>query len=275
MHQHCRNALILLALGLMPDVAFGASPKAAVVSLLAVNVSVETLDELSERVADALAKASGAVVQGGREVRRRLPDDAVAPNCPALPACIASMRRRLESESLVFVVVTRVGNEIQIDPTLVARGTAVAEARPAVRGELVLFRNADWLRGQVSDWLPASRLPANATVAQPSDDPSRLPHWSFWAAAGVSVAAAAAGVGFGISAGRDADALEDRGCATMPCAPSDIDAVDDQARIADALYITAGVSATAALILFFVLDDESPSLSVAASPRQVGIAGRF
>lgn len=278
-----RFALIVgLFVGLGPAAAAGAARPAAVVPLLVVNLEAPEVDAVGAALARALTHTGAGPVLGGRAVRRRLPDSGLAPDCTARPECVQDVRQRLEADALVFVIVSRVGQQIQIDPTVVIDGAP--GPRAAVRAARAQFDDLEWISSQVSSWLPtrpqatpSPPVPSRAQEA-PSAPPSTSwvsPGWATWGAAGLGVAALAVGTGLGLSARALERDLEDRGCETQQCPAADIDQLSGRARLADVAFVAGGVALAAAVVLYLTVDEGPTTVSVAAGPGGAFVTGRF
>ena len=270
MRYDCRLALTAGLVCVMARTAWAESESAAVVSLLTVNLSVEEADALTARLAEALTMVRGTVVRGGRPVRRLLPEEGLPADCAVSEACIRAVQSSVEAEALVFVVVTRLGTEVQVDPTVVVAGRA--EARPAVRGTWAESARRSWWADRVGGWLP--RPSGSASVAVTEEPGWKTPAWPELTLAGLSVVSAAVGVGFGVSAQAKSNELVDDGCLDRPCARADIDRVSDRARVADVFYIVSGVTAVAAVFTYFLFDEE-PAVSIGMGPTGVAVEARF
>lgn len=274
---------LLVGLGLVPGLAAAQDPPAArvaVVPLLVVNASDAQVDVITASIAEGMQSKLQLTARGGREVRRRLPPGGLAPDCPADTACVQDLLTRLEVDTLVFCVVTVVGDRVQVDPAVHRGGRT--EPRPAVRSSRREATSAAFWAKATSGWViaPPRRdgQAAGRAVADPvAAAPSRFgwPSWPTWTAAGVSVVALGVGVGFGVSAGAGAEDLEARGCAERACPTADIDAVGRRAMAADVSYAIAGVAALGALGLYYVLDVDDPALALTPSPGGVVLTGRF
>ncbi|MEL7370311.1 MAG: hypothetical protein AAFN74_15430, partial [Myxococcota bacterium] len=243
----------------------------AIVPLVAVNLSADEIDVLTERLATALSIGRTPPVRGGRLVRRLLPEEQLPADCAISASCQARVRKVLEAERLIFVVATRIGDTIQLDPTVVTRtGT---ESRPAIRGHAKEMEGTDWWAQQTSHLLPVA-----ATAPIPTGPPivsqKESPRWPVWALAGTTVASLGVGIGFGLAAQSAADDLEARGCPAPACSDADIDSAAQKATIADIMYVTSGVTAVATVLMFLYLDEPSP-IAVGAGPSSVSVSARF
>lgn len=268
----CRHPALILCLGLLgvPSLA-EASRATAVVPLLSVNLEEAEVDRLTEALAQALQQTTGGTVQGGRPVRRRLPEGGLSPDCPADPSCVAQLQTRLEADGLVFVILTQVGARVQVDPSLWLDGRS--EPRPALRGSRLELMSAAWLAPQVKDWLPQAAAPLSATA--PAVGAWRGPSWPVWVAAGVGAGALALGIGFGVSAAAKERSLVADGCELRRCADADIDALARTARVADAAFIVAGVATVAGLGLYYALDVGPEPLALRVHPQGLSLVGQF
>ena len=272
MRVHRRIAvMVAMTMGLQSS-AFAApdSSSVAVVPLLAVNLRPEAVDELTTHLASALAAGRAALVRGGRAVRDRLPASGVAPDCPVSPACLADVRARLGADTLVLVVITRVADAVEIDPTIA--GLDAPRPARAVRGTWTQMIDHEWLAKRVAGWPLWSSVPAPQVAVAP---PHGGPRWPTWALAGLSVASLGIGIGFGVAAQNEANNLEDQGCLERSCPREDIDPVSLKSSVADAMYVTSGVAAAAALVSYFLFDRDPPPIAVQAGPRSVGIRAEF
>ena len=249
--------------------AWAQSPAAAVVPLLSVNLTVEQTDALTSRLAAALTDARRAAVFGGRAIRRRLPESGLPLDCAVSAPCLADVRTRVEAEVLVMVVLTRIGDLIQLDPTIV--GLDGSQVRPAVRGTGPQTEDPAWLRAQVAKWLET----APVKVIRVATPVPRHPYsWVPWTLAGVSVASFGVGIGFGIAAQSDASRLESNGCLETRCPDDEIDQVSSQATVADVMFVVGAVTAATAVVTYFVFEDPPP-VTVGVGPGGVGLRARF
>ncbi len=236
----------------------------AIIPLVSVNLEPEELDVLTNALANALRQSTGTSVRGGLQVRRLLPEAGLPAECPILDDCVARVRRLLEADFLVFLVMTRLGEHVQIDPTVVFNDRA--EARAPVRARRAQLRRPDgW--PDVGNWVPRS-----PTTVTETDAPSL---WPVWALGGVSLISLGVGIGFGVSAKESADTLEQQGCTSTACPAVDIDRVSDRALAADVLYAVSGATALAAVITYFVLDEPDVVLSVGADAQSISVTARF
>ncbi|MEM7674712.1 MAG: hypothetical protein AAF449_01775, partial [Myxococcota bacterium] len=237
--------------------------------------------ELTERLAETLSELRATSVRGGRLVRRLLPEGSIPADCAISEPCQERVRQTLEAERLIFVVATRIGDTIQLDPTVITRSTA--ESRPALRGRLEDTQKPQWWIEQASHLLP----PTSKTVVEPpapltppsaeaSAAVQNTPKWPLWALTGLTAASLGVGIGFGIAAQSEADGLQDRGCpSAAACTDADVDSAAQKAMIADIMYATSGVAAIATvLMLIYNLDDPAP-VAVGVGPSGVSVAARF
>jgi len=271
-----RSASLGLVLGLvlchLPGLG-QAQTQTAVVPLLSVNLQEAEVDALTETLAQGLHQASAHPVRGGRSVRRRLPEAGVAPDCPSDPTCVSQLRARLEVQALVFVILTKVGTHIQVDPSICL--TEQAEARPALRGPSEDLLRPEWVKGHVQDWLPRRAAPPVQVAGDPSPERWRRPSWPVWVAGAVALTALSVGVGLGVHAKNLETDLVADGCELRACAEQEIDALSRTARGADAAFIIGGVAAAASLGLYYVLDVGPEPLVLRVHGQGLAIAGQF
>ena len=99
-----RTLSMLLVLSLALPRAASADPadriKVAVVPGIAVNLDAARVDALSQDLANALQSELDVDAIGGVEVRRKLPEAGLAPDCVANQTCISDVARRLEATQL-------------------------------------------------------------------------------------------------------------------------------------------------------------------------------
>src|SRR3954452_8232016 len=95
---------VLASLVVGPALAHADRIKVAVVPGIAVNLDAARVDALSQDLANALQSELDVDAIGGVEVRRKLPEAGLAPDCVANQTCIADVARRLEATQLLFVV---------------------------------------------------------------------------------------------------------------------------------------------------------------------------
>lgn len=209
-------------------------------------------------LAAALTRHRGASVRGGAEVDRLLEEHVVDADCPARSDCVEALRARVGPGPIVFLVLTRLADKVQIEPTIDEAGDLHAPA--PIRGSPELLASIDWWYERTAGWLPVvALLPGpepsteaagpSPTLVAPGPPP---PRWGTLVAGGLGVVALGVAVGFGVDAMNAEQTLVDRGCLEVRCADADIEAVERGARTADVLYGVgaAGVLTAVALYLF-------------------------
>src|SRR5262249_60798804 len=106
--MYLRLVLAILVFAL-PRAAGADRVKVAVVPGIAVTLDAARVDALSQDLASALSSELEVDALGGVEVRRKLPEAGLAPDCVANAACIADVARRLDAQQLLFVVTIDTG----------------------------------------------------------------------------------------------------------------------------------------------------------------------
>lgn len=235
--RHCAAAAaVLVCLGVAPALAQKPARVGIVVAVAVADADGEA-EALAAALGQALRQRLAVDTVAGPEVARRLPDG-VPPDCVATDACVREVARRLDADELLFLVVVRVGQRVQIDPTWVNVATGASNARAAL---------------QVED---GRRVSART-----------------WIAGGVAAAALAGGIGFALAARDTRTALDGDGCRHQTCDPARIDRLDHQSLGADLLFGTAAVAGATAL--YFYLTSDTEAVPVRVSPASGGATVTF
>ena len=271
-------ALLGGLLAASPSAARGEDlPRVGVVVGLAVNVDEAEAGRIVEALAEALRSTLAVDVVAGREVERRLPPEGLADDCIGQPACLRDLGARLDAGELLFLVLARVGERVQLDPSHVTLPSAEVVSREAFdfdpRGELeLLFAEA------APRLLPAARLRpppvAGERVRTELISPARIPAV---VVGGLAVVAAGVGAGLGLAALGDQRALERDRCDVVACDPGRVDRMEQRALVADVLFGTAVLGAVLGAVLFFTAEDDEVQLAPAVGPGGAGVTlgGRF
>lgn len=261
-------------------------PRIAVVNFLAVNVPAEEVDRLDEALARTLAR-QGVDARGGAAVRAEAGQ--VTEVCIATPACAARLATTLAADRLVATVVVRVGDDLQIDLTLIdgATGAAAGQARvqvgpdddAAARFAMV----APTLVPRVEPPPPDRDRPPPDVDRPPPDGGAVVPAAPAPAprgrrvttltavSGGVAIAGLATGAMLGLSArGRY------RECeASVTCSPGELDSIRARALGAD-VALGIGVTALAFTAWRYLTSAGAAPLVVPASDGgAVVVTGRF
>jgi len=243
-----------------------------VVVQLAINASPSELDEAAAGIELALGRAT----DGLRVVRVR-PDD-VPPDCGTKPGCSRRVAEGWRVDRLWYLVLARVGRDVRIEG--IAWGPA-DDARAPIEPFIVARERlgdptAYGATGADED--PAKPKPEalgsepiveGAPVGASPQRGLRAVPMGAWILGGTAAAAVATGIGFGLSALETSGRLEDDGCEARACDPTRVDELEIQATIADVAFVTAGISAVAAVIL--VLWKPRASTGASDSPGRGGL----
>ncbi|HTM20582.1 MAG TPA: hypothetical protein VL172_08750 [Kofleriaceae bacterium] len=278
-------ALIVATLGVAAPARAAESPRRiGIVVSTAVNVTADQARALADSMGQALTDELGVEVIAGAETERRLPAGGLAEECVAKPECRSDLGRRLDADELLFLVVIKVGDEIQIDPTW----TDVATARVTSRAAIKIGKGADAgaiFRKQAHALLPHIRKdkgPNIVVVNAGQGDSGRHMTTPAWIALGVTGAALAGGALFGLQArGRFNDL--DGVCGTgslPPCEQSDIDSLRHRALAADVCFGVGAAAAITTFVLYLRSDRGAPEAPpITVQPTTAGltldVGGRF
>ncbi len=271
--------LSVIAAVVAPSAAFADRIKVAIVPGIAVNLDAARVDALSQELADALSSELDVEVSGGLEVRRRLPEDALPPDCVANPQCSTDVATRLGVSQLLFVVMvdTGSGGSIQIDSTWVEPATGKRTTRPAI--DLASLSDARArFTASAKMLLPDApvRTTAGTAVSPASSMTPAVPRHLTTPAkitAAVGVVGLGVGIGFGLRAGSKYGECED---APAACSQSDRDGIDNLNLVADIGYGVAIGAAIATAVLFATSGKEAALvLEPAPGSMSVSAVGRF
>ena len=275
--MHPRLALLMLVCAL-PGVASADRVKVAVVPGIAVNLDAARVDALSQDLASALASVLDIEAVGGIEVRRKLPESGLPPDCVANQSCIADVARRLEAQQLLFVVMidTGTGGAIQVDSTWVDPVAHKSASRPAIDISAI----AEATEG-VADAGPELRAdppgrPEPTGMGRFTDPVPR--HFSLptYITSGATAVGVGVGIGFGLRARsryKDCEALASTG---VECSRSRKDSIRNTALLADVGWVIA-LGGTIATAVLWATSAEASHVIVEPAPggATVSAVGRF
>lgn len=276
-----RTGLILALAALATTLASGrlasADPvRVAVVPGIAVNLDAARVDVLSQDLASALSQELEVEAIGGVEVRRKLPETGLAPDCVANQACIADVARRLDAQQLLFVVMidTGTGGAIQVDSTWVDVASRKSVSRPAVDIAAVAeakARFADAAQQLLPD-APVRAKPA-AGLGRMSEPVPRHLTVPAYATAGATAVGLGVGIGFGL---RARSKYKDCDGQAVECSQSRKDSIRNVALLADIGWVVALGGAIATAVLYGS-SAESPHIIVEPAPGGAAVTavGRF
>lgn len=257
-----------VALTLLTASAASAAPvRVGIAVQLSVNLDEGARTRVVEGLEEAVRAKLGRDVIAGAEVKRRLPGGEVPKQCVADAACLRDLGARLSADELVLVVLVRLGERIQLDPTWVDASTGRAAPRPAINlpfddpeGQQVILLDAiDALfpgatpsppaSTATSSVSPPSRLAITETstlgvgLSAASPSPTAAVPLPVWIVGGVSAATLLTGAGLGISSLAQRGGLDADGCRQEQC---EVARVDRLARTARATEVLLGVGAALA-----------------------------
>jgi hypothetical protein len=267
-------AMLLLAL---PRLASADRLKVAVVPGIAVNLDAARVDALSQDLASALVAELDIDAVGGIEVRRKLPEAGLQPDCVANQACIADVARRLGVQQLLFVVMidTGTGGAIQVDSTWVDVVAHKSASRPAI--DIAAIAEAkERFADAAQQLLPDAPVrPKPTGMGRFSDPVPRHFTLPTYVTAGATAAGLAVGIGFGVrtrSKYKDCEQLAPE----SECSRSQRDSIRNSALIADIGWVIA-VGGTIATAVLYATSAEGSHVIVEPTPggATVTAVGRF
>jgi hypothetical protein len=252
--------------------------KVAVVPGIAVNLDAARVDSLSQDLANALQAELDVDAVGGVEVRRKLPEMGLQPDCVANQACIADVARRLEATQLLFVVMidTGTGGAIQVDSTWVDPEAHKSASRPAIDIAAIAearARFADAAQQLLPDAPVRPKPTGLGRLSEPVPRHFTLPTY-------VTAGATAVGIGFGVGAGLRARSkykdCEDLAPSGAECSRGRKDSIRHIALISDVGWLV-GLGGTIATAVLYATSAEGPHVIVEPAPggATVSAVGRF
>lgn len=267
-------------LAALPGVASADPVKVAVVPGIAVNLDAARVDALSQQLAEALHAALEVDAIGGVEVRRRLPEGGLPPDCVASDACIADVARRLAAQQILFVVMVGAGagGAIQIDSTWVDPATGRSASRPAINIATIAEvapRFAAAAQQLLPDAPVRSRQQAPSLGRMSEAVPRHFTTPSF-ATAGAAVAGLATGVSLGLVTRKRYEACKDLADDGAACSQGRRDSIRRLAAIADLGWVVA-VGGTIATAVLYTTSGEAPHVLIEPTPGGAAVTaiGRF
>lgn len=282
MRTHIIAALALVAAAVAGEARAQAEAlRIGVVVATRVNVTEGEADALGGALGDALRDQLTVDVVSGAESRRRLPSGGMPEDCVAKAACVQDVAERLGADELLFLVVVRLGQRVQIDSTWARPRTEQVASRSALVIEDGVQSAPKVFAGAARRLFPEApvRLVNAGVVGEPHASGRRITRGVTIAGA-ASLAALAGGIGLALAARSDYDELEADGCAQMDCAGvgDRIDRMENKALAADVLFGASAVAAGVAVVLYLGSGgDEHPPVSVGADAHgaHVWLGGQF
>lgn len=273
-----RFGLILVLALALPRAASADRIKVAVVPGIAVNLDAARVDALSQDLASALAAELDIDAIGGVEVRRKLPEAGLQPDCVANQACIADVAQRLEVHQLLFVVMidTGTGGAIQVDSTWVDVAAHKSASRPAI--DIAAIAEAkERFADAAQQLLPDAPVRPKPATGMGRFSPPVPRHFTLptYFTAGATVAGIGVGLGFGLRARskyKDCESLSP----DAECSRDRKDSIRNTALIADIGWVIA-LSGTIATAVLYATSAESSHVIVEPTPggATVTAIGRF
>jgi hypothetical protein len=277
-----RSGFILVILLLaQPRLASADRLKVAVVPGIAVNLDAARVDALSQDLASALAAELDIDAIGGIEVRRKLPEVGLQPDCVANQACIADVARRLEAQQLLFVVMidTGTGGAIQVDSTWVDVVAHKSASRPAI--DIAAIAEAKERFADAAKQL----LPDAPVRPKPASGPGRFSdpvprHFTLptYVTAGATVVGLGVGIGFGLRARSKYKDCEQQAQPpiSVECSRDRTDSIRNTALVADIGWVIA-LGGTIATAVLYATSAEGSHVIVEPTPGGAAVTavGRF
>jgi len=273
------SALAIVVVLVLPRLARAEHVRVAIVPGTAVNLEVTRVDALSQDLADALRTELDVETIAGLEVRRRLPDGGLPPDCVVNQVCIADVARRLDAQQLLFVVMIDTGTSgaIQVDITWVDAVRHVSAARPALQVPSSGDTRSRFAAA-ASQLLPDApvRAKPGGTVGKMSATVPRHLTLPSYVTAGATVVGLGVGISLGLSARskyNDCDHLASLG---VKCTSSQRSSIRTTALIADLGWVVA-IGGTVATAIMYATSGEASHLVVEPTPGGVALmaTGRF
>ncbi|MBI2377510.1 MAG: hypothetical protein HYV07_26145 [Deltaproteobacteria bacterium] len=285
-----RSTVAWLAVALTALVSSGAGAAPTRVGLvvnLRVNVDEQRADELAAALGKALRAKERVDVVAGAEVSRRLQPDGVPEDCVARPECVDRVAVRLDADELLFLVLVKIGDTVQVDATWAAKGGE----RTLSRDQIVLESSPDEqvFAQAASGLLPPGRRGSSvptgsdtgqgtgqgtataprravSTVASSPAAPGVLP---VAIAGGVAILALAGGIGLAITTRDDYESALDLGCDSRVCGAREeiiLDELGQRGLLTNVLFATAAVAGVTTMLLHLA------NLDAPVSARTVRLA---
>lgn len=242
------------------------APRVGIVVSTHVNLSAEQAEAVAGALAHSLRDQLVVDVIGGVEATRRLPPGGVPESCMVDAACVTDLAGRLSVEQLLFLVVVKIGERVQVDISWVEPGTMQSASRARVELDQ-LGSAADRFAEVARQLLPEAQVRTTAAAdnglgaiaAEPVATTRTIDrHMTTpaWIAAGVGVTSLGFAVGFTLAARSDYNSL-DSGCGqSASCSDDQLDSLDRKALAADLLWGAAAASAVTAGVLWWLSGGE-------------------
>lgn len=274
-----RSLALVIALAVSPRLASAEHVRVAIVPGTAVNLDATRVDALSQDMADALRTELDVDTIAGLEVRRRLPDAGLPPDCVVNQVCIADVARRLDAQQLLFVVMIDTGTSgaIQVDTTWVDAVRHVSAARPALQVPSSGDTRSRFAAA-ASQILPDAPVRKKATGGLGRMSPAVPRHFALpsYVTAGATAAGLAVGISLGLSARSKYDDCDKMALAGTKCTEGQRSSIRRTALIADLGWVVA-IGGTVATAILYATSGKESHLVVEPTPGGVALSavGRF
>lgn len=297
--------MLLAGAALSAARAEAAPVRVAIVVHPVVNVPDAESKAIAGELAAAMRKRYDAEIKAGDAVRTKLPAN-LPEACVSDPACVGQVGDRVAADQLLFVVLIKVGDEIQMDATWAdiqsgrnfPRDTVQLPAAPAERSRVIAEIAPTMLpRGEVPvlggagrvDGKPETKTETKAETRLPPSTPAdawpteeRDVNLPAWISAGLSAASLGVGVALVLGGLADYEAQVSTGCPNQAePAGSCVELVDRfgaRSTAANLLLVGSALAAATSIALFAAdAADDGTTAAVTVSPDGVGLAwgGRF
>jgi hypothetical protein len=271
--------LVVVLCAALPKLARADRLTVAVVPGIAVNIEAARVDTLSQQLADALRAELDIEVIGGLEVRRKLPDAGLPPDCIAQQACIDSVAKALGAQQLLFVVMvdTGTGGAVQVDTTWVDVISRKTASRPAIDIATVATAQGQFAEA-ARQLLPDApvRPKLGTSLGKMSDPIPRHLGTPTYISGGVSAAGFVVGLSFGLVARSRYRSCESSANHGIGCTQSRKDSIRSLDLAADAGWFV-GLGGAVATAVLYSLSGEQSHIIVEPVPggATVSASGRF
>lgn len=281
-----------VAAALILAVAPGAPVAAENAAPARVGVVVTARVNLDGDSAQRLARDLGAAIRTGLEVDAVVAGevDGPTPDCAASAGCLRELGDELEADELLLLVLTRVGDRIEVETTWARPSSGEVEGRGSMQLTATEQTWNESLSASAPVLLPhigrravpaappaietedlrrtsrvAMVVDANRDSRRDEGGPTRELGPGFWTTASVSAVSLTGATTLALRARSDYRELEDDGCAERQCESDRVDRLQRRSTAADVLFGVGLVSGAAAIYMFATAPERSPKVGVRAT----------
>lgn len=275
-------AIVLASLAAAPEaMAQQTGRRVGVVVSMHVNLSADEARNVASLLGQTLQEVLPIETISGEEVDRRLPQKGLPSGCVASAECRVDMGRRLDADELMFLVLVRLGEDIQIDTTWTDVVSGKVTSRPAIRitpgadAAEVFRKAAPSLLPHIARRKGEAGVPNLIVVSSPDSerDAGKPIPTGTWIAGSMSAAFLIGGTVFALSAQSKYHTLADSECQIMRCEQGDIDELRRHALVADVMFAAALASGVTAAVLYVRSDEKTPRARPRATPSMTVSVG--